>query len=242
MVDERQLRHAICQAAYQLWTRGLIAGDGGAVTAELFRRRFLTTPAHARRAELQPEQVICVDIGGMNVQGPGGLPEIAWRPHRAGYKLNLAEAGALMEIGSRKRVITATALVEPPIVMALLRQRPDADELELGDLRVPVRHIDEENDIASALRVSPGVALRGVGLLCAEATLAATLNWIERVDQQARIELATGAPRHQPAPEPAPEHEDADADEEVGIEGVLPPRFDEPRIPPQEPRATPQAR
>lgn len=192
-MDEARLRQQLCQAASQLWTRGLIPGDGGLLSVELHRRRFLVTPPRVRRPNLDPREIVCVDMGGLNIQGAGGLSELSWRPHRAGYKLNLAEPGALMEIGPKKRTIAATVLAEPPIVMAMLRQREGEEFLEFTDERkVPVRTLDDESSIMSALRISPGVAIPGVGLLCCDADIWTAINWIERVDHLARIELAVG--------------------------------------------------
>ena len=84
--DEEKLRREVCQAAQQLWVRGLIAGDRGLVSAELNRRRYLTTPLRKRRADLQPDDLLCVDVGGESIQATHGLDPPQWMPHRLAYQ------------------------------------------------------------------------------------------------------------------------------------------------------------
>lgn len=206
-MDEARLRQQVCQAAYQLWIRGLITGDSGLVTAELHRRRYLTTPQHARRAQLAPEDIITVDVGGLNIQGGSGISEAGWRLHRIAYRSGMGgDLGDSPGPGNdgKRRLISSTVLADPPIVLALMRLLPaDAATLPLPGLpgpAVPVVEADDESGIAQGLRASTGVAVRHVGLLAACETLASALNWLERVEHHARIELATGGPRPEPRP------------------------------------------
>lgn len=187
------MRQQICQAAQQLWMRGLIVGGGGVVTVELHRRRFLTTPHGLRRANLQADDLICIDMGGLNIQGGSGLSEAEWRLHRAAYKSGLDEAGQPVGNGPRRRV-NATILAEPPIVMALMRMLPGgAAELALpGCDPVPVLGEHDEQAVTDAVRQSALVAVRTAGVLAAAADLPAALNDLERIDHAARIALATG--------------------------------------------------
>lgn len=210
-MDEDRLRNQICLTAHQMWVRGLIAGDAGIISTELHRRRYLVTPMHARRADLQPDQIICVDVGGLNIQGGSGLNDTHWHPHRAAYQATLrmpapgepASAGGHSTSDrnrpAHRRSISATILAHPPIVLALMRlAREDATDLTLPGLPpIPIVAGDDEQALSDALAVGPGVALRSTGLLAAGPDLPSALNWIEKVEHAARIELAcpTPAPR-----------------------------------------------
>ena len=193
-MDETHLRQQIFQATQQLWSRGLIVGDAGFVTAELHRRRFLATPPDIRRANLQPDDVICVDMGGLNIQGGTGLSETQWQLHRAAYKANLDDAGQPIANG-RQRGIFATILAEPPLVIASIRMQPaDSDSLQLpGCDPVPLLDSHDEQAVTDAVRQGPLVAIRDAGLLAAASDLPSALNAIERLDHAARIQLATGS-------------------------------------------------
>lgn len=192
-MDEHRLRQQICQAAQQLWMRGLIVGDAGVITVELHRRRFLSTPPNLRRANLQPDDIICVDMGGLNIQGGPGLDEPQWQPHRAAYKSNLDESGQPATNG-RHPAAGATILAEPPIVQALIQMLPDGQtELTLpGCAPVIMLAGHDEQAVTDAVRQGHLIAIRGTGVLAAAGDLASALNRIERVDHAARIALATG--------------------------------------------------
>src|SRR5690606_13050578 len=95
--------------------------------AELHRRRFLVTPPGQRRAHLLPEDIICVDMGGREIQGGTGLDETQWQSHRAAYKTSLDDTGQPRPGATVK----ATIFSEPPLVLALLRLAP-ADRAELA--------------------------------------------------------------------------------------------------------------
>lgn len=226
-MDEARLRQLICQAAYQLWTRGLITGDSGLVSAELHRRRFLVTPYHARRPNLTPEDVATVDMGGLNIQGGSGIPEPVWRPHRAAYKTSLGGEFDPGSSGGKRRIVTAAILADPPLLMAMARMLAGHDRLHLPDLP-PLPLVDGSDDrhIADGLRESPaGVVVRNVGLLACGDSLPGSLNWIERVDAAARIELALGGHGTGTIARPTPSAAslgptDADAEHEEAAEAT----------------------
>ena len=67
-MDEDQLRQQVCNASHQLWMRGLIAGADGLVALELHRRRYIVTPPGRRRINLQPDDLLCVDMAGEDLQ------------------------------------------------------------------------------------------------------------------------------------------------------------------------------
>lgn len=193
-MDENRLRQQICQAAQQLWMRGLIVGDAGVVTIELHRRRFLTTPPGLRRANLQPDDIICVDMGGLSIQGGPGLDDTDWRLHRAAYKSNLDESGQPI-VNGKRRTVNATIVAEPPIAAAVMRMAA-ADQTELtlpGWEPVPLLRDHDEQTVIEAVQRSPLVAVHTAGVLATGHDLAAALNWLERFDHAARIALATGS-------------------------------------------------
>lgn len=235
-MDEARLRQQVCQAAYQLWARGLISGGSGLVSVELHRRRFLVTPHHARRPNLTPEDIITVDMGGLNIQGGSGIPEPLWKTHRAAYKATLggelaatatpASAPASGAGGGsggarpRPRLISAVVLADAPILLAIMRLLPHADRAEFAGMdAVPIVEGRDDREIAEALLRSPGVLVRGIGAVVAGDHLAAVLNWLERLDAAARAELAAGGngaphpPRQLDPPEPPETPEPPEAPE-----------------------------
>jgi L-fuculose-phosphate aldolase len=190
-MDEMALREAVCRAAYQLWQRGLLAGDQGLLTAEWYRRRYLATPAGQRRAELTPQALALVDIGGQAIEPSDGLAAATWRPHRLAYQsrdeLATADTG---------RTIEATALLTPPELWAAYRRQGQGMWLTLGRQQVPVVSAEDERDVQGAIQQHPAVLLPEEGLLAAGATLAEVANTLETLEQAARLErLATARPR-----------------------------------------------
>ncbi len=182
-MDETRLREQLCQAVGQLWTRGMIVGADGMVCAEVHRRRYLATPVGLRRIDLTPNDLICVDIGGENVQGGEGIPIKLWQPHRDIFQSRSDPADD---------VLRASALIEPPHIMALLASRDGVTELDLGlGAAVPVVEQDDDPALRQALQDATEAVLRGRGLLVASTDLAQTLNRIERIEMAASIQLAT---------------------------------------------------
>lgn len=182
-IDEAQLRERFCAALKQLWSRGLIVGDDGMLCCEVHRRRYLAAPTGVRRADLTPGDLICVDIGGENVQGGEGIDTDLWQPHRDVYQTHLDESGG---------TLGASAIVEPTRVMALLAKQPGADRLELGATSIAVVDGRDAGSIRRALTDATEAILRGRGLFVAAANLPALLNRIERIDHEAAVRLAAG--------------------------------------------------
>ena len=184
-MDEATLRTQVCQAAQQLWMRGMLVADKGMVTAEVHRRRFLATPQGKRRADLRADDLFCVDVGGHNIDGEGALDQTDWRPHRIAYRLGQLNAGP-------GDVITATVLAHPPITTGLIRLAKKAAALQLDHLpALPLLEADDEAGIEDALRQSQLIALRGQGILAVGDTLTAAINRIECLEHAARIHLVT---------------------------------------------------
>lgn len=184
-MDEATLRTQVCQAAQQLWMRGLLVADHGMVTAEVHRRRFLATPQGKRRADLRPDDLFCVDVGGQNIDGEGSLDEADWLPHRIAYRLNQQNAGP-------DEVVAATVLANPPITTGLIRLSKDTNTLQLDRLPpAPMLQADDEAGIEDALGQYQLIALCGQGILAVGKTLTAAINRIECLEHAARIHLVT---------------------------------------------------
>ena len=181
-MNEAYLRDQLCQCAHQLWLRGLVAGDAGLVSVEVHRRRFLVTPPGRRRAALAPDHVMCVDMGGQNIQGEGGVDERDWRPHRLAYQLSLERS---LEAGdARTPAFAASVLATPPAVLAAAR-------LGLAEaLELPSAPSDDEAALRQALGQHPALLIAGRGLLTLGTTLEEAHNRVEQLELAAAIELA----------------------------------------------------
>lgn len=187
-MDEMSLRNQVCQGAQQLWMRGLIAGDDGMVTAELNRRRYLTTPIGKRRADLLPEDLICVDMGGESVQGEHGVAPDRWLAHRLAYQQGLQ---AELDGARNGHVTRATVLATPPSVMALLQLQRMAQGIEVAGVgTLPVVDAQNESALQDAIQDTGALVLRDGGLLVAASSVAAALNHVERIELAANIQLA----------------------------------------------------
>jgi len=191
MAEEAQVRNSLCQAAQQLWMRGLLVADGGLVSAEVHRRRYLATPAGRRRADLRPDQLITVDLGGVNVQPEPGITEDHWRPHRIAYQIGMYADPAARE-GARP--IGGTVLANPPAAEAMLALLPESPRLDpVGHPAIPVvSYHDGERGLEEAISGSVVIAIRDVGLFAAHRSLHAAVNAIERAAHALGVTLLTG--------------------------------------------------
>jgi ribulose-5-phosphate 4-epimerase/fuculose-1-phosphate aldolase len=191
-MDEAQIRERFCLAVRQLWTRGMIVGADGLLCCEVHRRRYLATPVGLRRIDLTPADLICVDIGGENVHGGEGIPTELWQPHRDVFQSHIDPAGVMLG---------ASALIEPPNVLALLSKHDGAQRLDLGGGEsIPIVDGDNDQALRAVLTDSTDAVLRGCsrgcsrgrgrGLFVAGSDLAQTLNRIERIELAARVRLA----------------------------------------------------
>lgn len=187
-MDETQLREKFCLALRQLWTRGMIVGADGFLSCEVHRRRYLATPAGRRRVDLEPADLICVDIGGDNVNSGEGVPMDIWQPHRDAYQTHLDPAAG---------TLSATAMIEPANVLALLSKQDGQAELNLGaGGKVPIVNTAVDASLKHVLADKTEVLFRGHGpgrgLFIAAVDLPTLLNRIERIDLSAAVMLAAG--------------------------------------------------
>lgn len=187
-MDETQLREKFCTALRQLWTRGMLVGADGFLSCEVHRRRYLATPIGRRRIDLEPADLICVDIGGDNVHSGEGVPMDIWQPHRDAYQTHLDPAAG---------TLSATALIEPVSVLALLSKQDGQTELNLGaGGTIPIVNTTVDASLKHVLSDKTEVLFRGHGsgrgLFIAAADLPTLLNRIERIDLAAAVTLAAG--------------------------------------------------
>jgi len=179
-MDEAQLRGRFCAALNQLWTRGMIVGRDGMLCCEVHRRRYLATPPGARRVDLTPNDLICVDIGGENVQAGEGIEPEAWQPHRDAYQSHMDPSD--ISLG-------ASAILEPVHVMALAL-KTGGDALDLNGESIRLINAQDTGAMRSVIADTPLALIRGRGLFIAAEGLDELLNRIERLEHAAAIQLA----------------------------------------------------
>ena len=70
-MNRMELAREICRAGKRLSDRGLIAGTDGNIAARCGADRVLVTPAGRDKGELEPGDLVEVDLAGRTVRGPG---------------------------------------------------------------------------------------------------------------------------------------------------------------------------
>ena len=203
-MDDQQVRTAVCHAAQELWSRGLLAGDDGIVCVDLTRRRYLVAAPGTRKANLQPHQAREVDLDGEIVGATRegvqhAVPPAYWRPCMLAF-----QAGAHYESDARPAgpSVRACLIVQPVALMALLHRGQGATQITLASgRRLPVIDLQArggEDTLKAAIGETPGILLPGVGLFVPAATLDRALNRAERLAHDAAITLAALAPDRSP--------------------------------------------
>ncbi|MEM9416032.1 MAG: class II aldolase/adducin family protein [Planctomycetota bacterium] len=193
-MDEQHVRQAVCRAAYELWLRGLVAGDDGLVCVELNRRRYVVAPPGVRKANAQPHQTRDVDLDGEAVGdsrggGRAAVPPAYWRPCMAALRLSARNAEDPRADGP---TVHACLITQPVSLMALLHQAGDRDHTTLASGRtLPVIAPWDDDILTDTIGEAPGILLRGVGLFVPAATLDRALNRTERLEHDAAVTLAT---------------------------------------------------
>lgn len=188
-MDEQALRQQVCNAAHQLWMRGLVAGADGLVALEQHRRRYLITPPDRRRINLKPEDIVCVDLSGVDIQQELELTAEEWLPHRVTFQhtMNLLPEDFAR---GRGREVKATVLAMPPKLTALLALDPAAEALQVHThAPIPVLWPNDEPALKAAALRHDVVALQGVGVFASGATLGRAMSSLEHAEQAAEIEF-----------------------------------------------------
>lgn len=188
-MDEEQLRQQVCRASHQLWLRGLVAGAGGLVALEMHRRRYLVTPPDVRRIDVQPGDVVCVDLAGVELRREVEFAPEVWTPHRVSFQQTMNALPEAIRQGEARHV-KATVLAHPPRLTALLALRPEAQKLDLHQhASIPVVFANQEKHLGEAVLKHPVVALPGVGVLSTGPALAQALSALEGAEQAADITI-----------------------------------------------------
>jgi hypothetical protein len=192
-VDEAALRQQICQAARQMWLRGLIVGDGGLISAEVHRRRYLVTAPGRRREECRRGQPSTGRPRSARRGGGLSLDETLWKPHRFLYHIEVERQSGIA-IGNRTTAIRAAVLATPPMTLSLLRLQPRANELSLGEQTLPVVHRFDEPALRAAVASGDAVALcctdAPPAVLAVGETVWQAVNALEQTEHAATITLS----------------------------------------------------
>jgi L-fuculose-phosphate aldolase len=68
---ERVAREQLAAVMRRVWERGMLAAGDGNASVRLGPRRLAITPSGVLKAQLRPEQIICVDLKGKVLAGKG---------------------------------------------------------------------------------------------------------------------------------------------------------------------------
>lgn len=181
-MDAGSFRVLICQAAQQLWMRGLLVGQSGIITVEEHRRRYLVTPPGVRRSVLTPEDLVVVDVGGADISGTQVIDADIWMPHRLAYQ----------EGTNSDAQVHATVEASPPMTIALARSMNNAPTLDLPGLpAIAVVMNNDEQSIRNAVDAHQVIILNNTSIVSLAPDLAGAMNMLEAVEHASTIELAS---------------------------------------------------
>ena len=181
-MEEEPFQDLICQAAQQLWMRGLIVGQSGMISVEEHRRRYLVTPPGVRRSDLTPQDLLVVDVGGAAVSGARALDADFWLPHRLAYQEN----------ANGDNSVHATIEASPPMTIALARSMNSAPTLNLPGLpAIAVVVNNDEQSIRDAVDAHRVIILNNTSVVSLAPDLADAMNMLEAVEHASTIELAS---------------------------------------------------
>jgi len=115
-VHETQLRAELIQVCRRLLQKGLIAASDGNVSCRAGEGQLLITPSGKPKGELDPSDLILVDLEGKVLAG-GGRPSSEMRMHLLVYK-NRAEVQAIVH--AHPPMLTAFTLAGIPFMAETL--------------------------------------------------------------------------------------------------------------------------
>ncbi len=183
----------VAQAAQQLWLRGAIAGDGGLITGELTRRRYIVTPARRRRADLPAEQLQCVDLGGVDIARERDVPKGLWWPHRVAYQVAMGvTADGSSSSASSPPVIRSTIAATPPYTVVLANLHGGHDAIRFpSHPDVPILPPAGEDQLRVVLQDASIAFIKGIGVFVTAPALPTALNKLEQLELACQIALIT---------------------------------------------------
>jgi len=197
MIDEKELRRQIVDAARRLVEHGLNRAAAGNVSARS-GDGFLITPSGVHALELKPEQIVFVDMAGRPAEG-AMKPSSEWRMHRDIYA-SRPEAHAVIHTHSDHA--TAIACLGEPI--PAFHYMVAMAGGELIDCAPYATFGTEElsRNMLRALGNRRAVLLAHHGVIVHGATMAEALTLAEEVEGLARqYILARSIGRPKPLPE-----------------------------------------
>jgi L-fuculose-phosphate aldolase len=186
--DVEALRAAIVRAGRRLGARGLIAASEGNLSIRLPGNRILVTPSGVRKDELEPADLVVVDLeafAGSPADGPGRRPTSDLAIHRAIYRAR-PDVGAL-----------AHAHLPAAMALTLAGERPDPTVLPETALflpRLPVVPFGAPGSDDLARRIvqhlaSPPVPFPGAAILERHGAIAVGSSLDEAVDRLEVVEV-----------------------------------------------------
>ncbi len=69
MIEEKDLREALCEIGRRVWTRGFVASNDGNFSFRVAEDRILCTPTMLSKGFMKPKDMIVVDMEGKRVEG-----------------------------------------------------------------------------------------------------------------------------------------------------------------------------
>ena len=180
------LRGEVLEVCRRLWTRGLIAGRDGNVSARLPDGNILVTPAGLAKQDCAEEDLVVVSLEG---------------EHRAGTRAASTELGVHLRVYSRRPDVHAVVHAHPPVAtgFALAGETLPADalpEIVLGLGPVALVHYETPGTPALADAMEPHLARHQAYLLASHGavtvgpTVAVAYERMESLEHTARIVLA----------------------------------------------------
>ena len=175
----------ILEVCRLLWSRGLIAGRDGNVSARLSNGQVLVTPAGMAKRDCTAQDLVIVDPAGMHVSG-----------RRAAS----SELGIHLRIYQRRPDVAAVVHAHPPVAtgFALAGETlpPDAlPEIVLGIGAVPLVHYETPGSPALADALEPHLSehdaflLANHGAVTIGPSLSVAYERLESLEHTARIVL-----------------------------------------------------
>jgi len=181
--SERAARDHIVAVMRRVWERGMLAAGDGNASVRLSPRRIAITPSGVLKAQLRPEQIICIDERGRLVEGRGRpTSEIAM--HLAVYRARPDVSAVLhahppTAIALSLAGISLAECILPEVVVAL-GGIPTAPYATPGTLDVPA-------SVEQVIGGHSAVLLERHGVLTCGDDLDQAYGRLEVVEHSARI-------------------------------------------------------
>lgn len=176
------VRREIVEVGRRLWTRGLVGGSEGNVSARLDAGRIVATPSGACKGFLEPDDLVVVDSGG-HALGGASRPSSELKMH--------------LEIYARRDDVRAVVHAHPPTATGFAIAGRPMDECVVPEViatlgSVPIVPYGTPSTREVAERLAPYVTahdallLANHGAVAYGRTLKEATNTMESIEQAAR--------------------------------------------------------